>query len=342
MRLLTLDLPGTSGMLKSVPEDFLVEEIPAYAPAGEGPHTFLFVEKRGLNSEEALTAICRALGVPRNEAGLAGAKDRQAVTRQWMSLPNVDPARALALSLENLRVLEARRHGKKLRTGHLRGNRFTLVVRGTTDGVGRARAVLAALSAGGVANYFGAQRFGNRGDNAARGRDLLLGKVRRGLARSERRLYLSAYQSELFNRYLDRRIDDGLHVAPLLGDILKKRDTGGLFTAGEADLEASRARLHAGELVVTGPMFGHRMMAPPEGSPAAARESAILAEEGLTPASFAGLGGLGDGTRRPLLVPLDGASAEPGEAPDSVVLRFALPAGSYATCVLGEVMKGSV
>src|SRR5205814_2114842 len=83
----------------------LVEELPAYAPAGEGAHTFLHVEKRALTTEQMAQAIARALGVPRAEVGVAGQKDRQAVTRQWISVPGVDPERALALSLDGIRVL---------------------------------------------------------------------------------------------------------------------------------------------------------------------------------------------------------------------------------------------
>ena len=141
MQLLTPDLPGTGGLHKATPEDFIVDELPAYAPSGEGGHTFLRIEKRGLTTAEAIARLCRALGVSPNEVGAAGQKDRQALTRQWISLPNVDPERALAASAEGVRVLEAARHGHKLRTGHLAGNRFSLTVRGVVpDGARRARA----------------------------------------------------------------------------------------------------------------------------------------------------------------------------------------------------------
>lgn len=340
MRLLTRSLPGSGGLFKAVPEDFVVDEVPAYPPAGEGGHTFLRIEKRALTSDEAVARLCAALAVARDEVGIAGVKDRQAVTRQWISVPNVDPERALALTLDGVRVLEAARHGHKLRTGHLRGNRFTLTVRGTTDGVSRAQAIFAALERSGVANYFGAQRFGARGDNAQGGKALLRdGGSGKRLSRSQRRLLVSAYQSELFNRYLDRRIDDGLLARALLGDVLKKSDTCGLFTVDEAALLEAQARLDAGALVVTGPMFGHKMMAPPSGSPASEREQAVIAEEGLEPADFAVLGKLAEGTRRPLTVPLAAAEVRAAEEPNAIVLSFTLPPGAYATLVLGEVMK---
>jgi tRNA pseudouridine13 synthase len=271
MRLLTADLPGTGGLHKASPDDFVVDELPAYAPSGEGGHTFLRIEKRGLTTTDAVARLARALGVSPRDAGVAGQKDRQALTRQWISLPGIDPARALGATVEGVRVLAAQRHGHKLRTGHLCGNRFTITVRRVVpDALARAQAILERLGARGLPNYFGAQRFGARGDNAARGK-ALLGEPGRRLPPAERRLFVSAYQAELFNRYLDARIDEGLVATALDGDILKKTDTGGLFIADAGALADAQARLAAGAVVVTGPMFGHKMMAPPAGTPARAR-----------------------------------------------------------------------
>ncbi len=338
MRLLTAELPGTGGLLKTVPEDFLVEELPAYPPSGEGTHTFVYLEKRGITTEEAVARLCAALGCSRDEAGTAGIKDRQSVARQWVSVPCAEPDQVSALELPDLTILSAERHPHKLRTGHLRGNRFTLTVRGTTDGIERARAILAAL-AGGAPNYFGSQRFGARGDNAAAGRQLIDGKGPPVRSRSQRRLLVSAYQSELFNRYLDRRVDDRLLRTVLAGDVMKKTDTGGLFTVSDA--AEAQARLDQGQLVVSGPMFGHKMMSPPEGTPSRAREDELLKEEGLEAQAFAEMGKLAEGTRRALLVPLGDASVRAGSEDGAIVVSFALPPGAYATGVLGEVMKGT-
>jgi tRNA pseudouridine13 synthase len=244
-------------------------------------------------------------------------------------------------------VLEAARHGNKLKTGHLRGNRFVLVLRGVhcdqDTAVSRTRAILAALSTSGMPNYFGPQRFGARGDNAARGRAVLEGdRGGRRIARGERRLYVSALQSELFNQVLTARITDGLVRTAVLGDILRKRDSGGLFSVDgnpEATLGDGQARLDAGALDVTGPMFGAKMRAPLPGTPAAEREAAVLSAAGLTRESFAQAGAIAEGTRRALTVPIGEATVEPGDAPDALRLSFALPPGSYATVLLAEIAK---
>jgi tRNA pseudouridine13 synthase len=351
MRLTTRELPGTGGLFKATPEDFIVDELPAYAPAGEGAHTFLRIEKRGLTTAEAVARLGRALGVNPHEAGVAGQKDRQALTRQWISLPAVDPERALAAVVDGVRVLAAARHGHKLRTGHLAGNRFELTVRGVVaDGEARARAIVERLVRDGLPNYFGQQRFGARGDNAARGKALLAppspsssppSPRRPRVSGTERRLLVSAYQSELFNRYLDARIDDGLVATALVGDVLKKSDTGGLFTVDAAALADAQARLDTRALTVTGPMFGHKMMSPPPGSPSRAREDTLLAAEAIDAGAFAVLGKLAEGTRRPLTVPIAVAAVR-AVAADALVLAFTLPPGSYATVLLAEVTKSTV
>ena len=95
-------------------------------------------------------------------------------------------------------------------------------------------------------------------------------------------------------------------------------------------------------MVVTGPMYGHKMMSPPPGTPSRAREDALLAAElgdGIGAEAWKTLGKLAEGTRRPLIVPVGGAAVRAGEAPDAIVLELTLPPGSYATVLLAEVTK---
>ena len=163
---LTADLPGTGGIMKETPEDFLVAEIPLYLPCGEGEHTFAEIEKRGITTFEALRRVAKALDVAERDLGYAGMKDARGVTRQTFSIPRVAPERVLALELPGIRVLSAVLHKNKLKLGHLRGNRFSLRLREVaTDAEAKASAVLAVLARRGVPNYFGEQRFGRRGDN---------------------------------------------------------------------------------------------------------------------------------------------------------------------------------
>jgi tRNA pseudouridine13 synthase len=335
---LTADLPGTGGALRSSPEDFVVDERPAYAPSGAGDHVFVRIEKRDLTTPAAIAAIARALGVDKRDIGAAGMKDRVAVTRQWLSLPPpVTPERALAVAVPGLAVLEAVRHAHKLRTGHLRGNTFRLVVRGVDAGAAdRARAILARLAVPpGAPNAYGEQRFGRAGDNADAGLALIRGEAPPTRDRRHDRLLVSALQSRLFNRWLAARIADGLYATALAGDVMHKRG-GGMFDS--TDPAVDEPRVAAGEIVPTGPMFGHRMRAPAAGTPAAEREAAVLAEAGLRPDDFRAVGAIAAGTRRDAAITVDDAGVV-AVAPDAIEVSFTLPAGAYATTVMHEVMK---
>ncbi len=331
---LSTNLPGIGGVLRTTDDDFIVDEEPAYPASGAGDHVFVRIEKRGLNTAQAVQAIAKALRIRERDIGVAGMKDRHAVTRQWISLPPPStPEAALALSLDDIRILEATRHGHKLRTGHVRANRFILRVRSVSEHAReRAAAILECLARPpGAPNWYGEQRFGKYGDNAEKGRALL-----RGEQRSDRRMdrfFISALQSELFNAWLVARMTDGLYARVLDGDVLHKVG-GGMFTCEDAAVD--EPRLLAGELVVTGPMFGTKMRAPT--GAAAEREQAILAAAGLTREDFAKVAQIAEGTRRDASIAvresairtLDDASLE---------ISFALPAGAYATAVMREVMK---
>jgi tRNA pseudouridine13 synthase len=68
------------------------------------------------------------------------------------------------------------------------------------------------------------------------------------------------------------------------------------------------------------------------------REEQLLLAEGLTMEQFDVPGGLRmEGERRPFRVPLGEPVLE--QEGSDLLLSFSLPKGSYATTVLGEVMK---
>ncbi len=323
---LTDDLPGTGERIRSAPEHFRVEEVPAYLPSGEGEHLFLWVEKRGLTTRDLIERLV-ALGVPEKAIGVAGLKDKHAVARQWISLP--ERYRRVLPEFEEpgtIRVLRAERHKNKLKTGHLKGNRFRVFVAGAE--AARAEAVLRRLAERGVPNYYGPQRFGLLGKNPERGLELLKTGKGRGSVWLKRFL-IGSVQSLLFNAYLAERLRRGLYDRFLPGDVAKKHATGGEFLVEDPSAENPRAaRL---EISPTGPLFGKKYFEA-EGE-ARALEDEILARYGLSRGQF----GARRGARRPVRVPLAEWAVEPAEG--GVWLAFFLPKGSYATALLREVMK---
>lgn len=104
--------PVLQAVIRSAPEDFLVEEIDAFAASGSGEHLLLTVEKRGLNTAFAARRIARWAGVPESAVGYAGLKDRHAVARQRFSvhLPGREAPAVDGLEDDSLRVLAQARH----------------------------------------------------------------------------------------------------------------------------------------------------------------------------------------------------------------------------------------
>ncbi|MGD9690762.1 MAG: tRNA pseudouridine(13) synthase TruD [Phycisphaerales bacterium] len=408
---LTAGLPGIGGEIKVRAADFVVEEIPAYQPSGEGEHLALFIEKAGLSTLQMVAILARHYRVGQGAIGYAGLKDKHAVTRQWVTvhLPGAAKQVPELPWHGKLSVLQATRHGNKLRRGHLRGNRFEIRVRDmiapTDESAARARATMTALAATGMPNRFGEQRFGHAQNNHRVGRALVAGdaalavwelllapedaspehqpiraliergefaeaanllpegaeaeiRVLHGLAVGRtpraafkgvsyvaRSFYLSALQSAIFNGVLDRRLRDGTWDRIVEGDLAFKHGNGAVFSvdAATASDPVTLERLSAGEISASGPMWGLRM--PTASGAIGALEVEHLAAAGLSPGSFEAFrqewGEELAGDRRPLKVALAGAHVEAGADDHGpyVLCRFELPAGSFATAVMDEVMK---
>ncbi len=342
----TPDLPGIGGHIKERPEDFEVEEIPAYAPSGQGEFLYLWVEKRVLGAQYFVRQVAHRLGLPTGEIGTAGLKDRRAVTRQMVSVPARVEGQLSRLPGDGIELLRVSRHGNKLRPGHLHGNRFRILIRGVGDTAGdRLGQLVERLRRDGLPNFYGPQRFGHGGETAHIGLALLRkepipappgGRPPNVRNPFLRKLALSAAQSAVFNAYLSARLRDGLLRSVLAGDVMAKWPFGGMFVA--ADPAVEQARFERRETVPTGPIFGRKMFA--AAGPAAEREAAALAAFGLGPDSFAGFGKLLQGTRRHSLIYVEDLAAE--LKPEGVQLTFALPAGSYATILLREILKNQL
>ncbi|MGQ0505581.1 MAG: tRNA pseudouridine(13) synthase TruD, partial [Myxococcaceae bacterium] len=265
-------LPGCGGQLKAVPEDFEVEELPAYEPNGEGEHLFLWVQKNGRSTPEVAKALAAALGIGERDVSYAGLKDRQAVTRQYFSVPAKAEAQLNLVSDSRFQVLFAKRHRNKLKTGHLRGNRFRIRLRDVKD-ADAARATVSALEKSGLPNFFGTQRFGRYGDNGEKGLAMLRGeRLSTTPSRFDRKMYLSAAQSQLFNQALAARIREGNFAKALLGDVMKKLETGGIFVCTE--VAADQPRVEQFEISPAGPLFGPKMEE--AGGAVAETEAALL------------------------------------------------------------------
>ena len=331
---LTTSVDPIDAKFRSTPEDFEVEEVPAYAPTGTGEHIFAFIEKRGMTTKEAVRALSESVGADPGASGWAGLKDRHAIARQWISIWQTTPDALMKTEVEGVRVLEAAPHPHKLRTGHLDANRFRIRLREIDPSrMDELREVLSEIETQGLPNFYGEQRFGRDGDNADRALRWVLGEARAPRSRFQRKLQISALQSQLFNRCVAERVQNSTLGQVFAGDVVKKHDSGGLFIA--TDLEETQARADAWEISATAPMFGAKMRWP-EGE-ALAREEALLQSVGLTLERLAKWKRIAPGTRRFVRIPVPKIGLTVSD--NTANLEFTLPAGSYATILVREIIK---
>jgi tRNA pseudouridine13 synthase len=302
---------GASATLKRLNEDFIVTELPLQLPCGEGEHIWLDIEKNGANTAFVAQQLAQAAGVQDVDVGYAGLKDRYAITRQWFSIysPKGETPDLTRLQHPEFRVLSQSRHVKKLRPGDLQGNRFRIVLREVTGERDAIEVNLEAAASQGVPNYFGAQRFGHGGGNVEQGRAMLAREIR---VRNPKKkgIYLSAVRAFVFNEVLALRIQNGLWGQTLPGDVMHEagRPTGPLWGRGRVSTTDQAKALENG---------------------VAERHATLCA--GM---EYAGL----DQERRALVAsPADMAWEWPQA--DQLVLTFSLPAGTYATSVLNEILR---
>jgi tRNA pseudouridine13 synthase len=387
------------GTIKQRPDDFTVTEIPLYEMEGAGPHLYMKLTKRGLTTDRAIKIMADYFDVDTNRFGVAGRKDKRAVTTQRISLEHADPEDVKDFDHNQMELEVVDWHRNKLRRGHLEGNRFSVKLRDLNGEPPdeHLNDTLNRLRNKGLPNYFGPQRFGRRGDTATLGKNLLhdeldrfiknylgnpmeedppavhearnrfeqnrledamdvwpksYGDKRRALAtyidrgapgpvlsaisKSKRQLFVSAYQSQLFNEILAKRMPD---IDQLYrGDIAKKTDTGGLFEVEDAEIEQPRADKF--DISPTGLLPG---LDPWKTSGKPGRmEKTVMDRHNLTSESFEKVGYLNvNGTRRPLRVQPGDLNWEYGRDQHGSYCQFefVLPSGSYATVFLREVAE---
>ena len=321
--------------IRTRPEDFVVDEQLGFEPDGTGEHVLLHVRKRGLNTDHVARMLARHAGVAKKSIGYAGLKDRNAVTSQYFSvhLPGNatgDEPDWQVLNDGQLEILSVARHGRKLRTGALTGNRFQLRL---TDVQGDRTTLderLQLIRDKGVPNYFMTQRFGHNGQNLVKAERMLL-EGQRVRDRHLRGLYLSAARSWLFNRVVSARIEAGCWDRALPGDSMMLDHSRACFLVEEVDDPLSE-RLSASEIHPTGPLWGRGRERVAKA--ALELERRVLADwqpwcEGLEKAGV-------EMARRRVRVRVEDL-AWYWSAEDQLELSFFLAPGCYATAVVREL-----
>ncbi len=337
--------------------DFVVSEIPLYPFSGEGEHLVLHVRKKDLTTWDMIQYISEVSGCKVRDFGYAGLKDKEGMTTQYISLHKSFEPKLENFSHDKIKILDKTYHNNKIRTGHLKGNRFFVRLKkvGPID-ARKLQDGLKKLGKEGFPNFFGYQRFGIDGDNYSKGKAILEG-TRKERNPKMKEFFINAYQSHLFNLWLSKRIEISRLVEDFeLKDVMRlleltKEEASGLkkqsqffkllhgdvlhhYPAGKAfvceDDEAELPRFIDKGISIAGWLFG--------GKNIRAEAKAGEVEEKIFQEALPFLDKL-NGSRRFAWSFLEDVEGVYKEEEAWFEMHFSLPKGSYATVIIEELTK---
>jgi tRNA pseudouridine13 synthase len=337
---------------KQSKDDFIVTEVPLYEFSGEGEHLIIKLRKRDLATWDALKILSDYIGCKSKDIGYAGLKDKNAMTIQYLSLPRKFEEKLKSFEHKNIKILETTYHNNKIKIGHLKGNKFFIRLKHVSPvNAKKIEEVLGKIVTYGMPNYFGFQRFGIDKDNYIKGYEIIQGK-RREKNRKLSKMYISAYQSYLFNHWLSKRIeisklidsfeaksiskqlelDEQLvkqlqnqeHPFKVLpGDVMSHYPYGKIFHALDIDSEAEKFMLY--DRVPTGLLPGKK----PKLAIDIARTFEQMFDDNIK---------IVDGTRRYAWIFPTDMQSNYKEEQNHMELNFFLPKGSYATVLIDQII----
>ena len=336
-----------TGAIKQRAEDFVVDEIPAYEPSGEGTHLYVRFKKTNLTTDDAVRAFARALTSTAVRLVWPASRTRSASRHNGsVCPPTTRPSTNASVRFRSM-ASSPRTASPRQQAQDRPSERQPVHDRRARHRPSHKEQVALALERiriDGVPNAFGSQRFGRDGDTHERARAWLTGNARAPGDPRKRRFEFSALQSAIFNAVLEHRVENGTWNVPLLGDLLKKEDSGGMFVC--TDVQTDRERASHGELCPTGPIVGDCMRQP--------ADDALELEQRIVGPLIEGIDlrrarSLGEGTRRPLRLHVtelthslfnwssdEAARSETDAEGCAIWVRFVLPKGAYATTVLSN------
>ena len=191
---------------KQTVERFFVEEIPLYTFSSTGNFLILKIKKTDMSTWKLITVLAKATGLKERDIGYAGLKDKNATTIQYISLPKkYEKELNKNLTTEKIEILERTYNKAPIKIGHLKGNRFSIILRDISEKDAKFFNTTAKkMQVDGIPNYYGYQRFGEDSRSYLQGQEIAhSGKRLKG---SKEKLLVSAYQSYLFNNWLASRV----------------------------------------------------------------------------------------------------------------------------------------
>ncbi|MDR0439199.1 MAG: tRNA pseudouridine(13) synthase TruD [Methanocalculaceae archaeon] len=399
------DAQGIGGILRSTPQDFIVEELPIKF-TGTGPYLIAKLTKTSWEHQHAIREIAKRLALSPKRLGWGGTKDRNATTVQYISLYDVTEEKLAKVALKDIVLESIAYHQFPLNLGNLQGNRFTITHRNCESEELRERiaAITSDIHSSGIPNYYGIQRFGalkpithriglhilrgdyedavkmyvgdafpyesddvktarkafaKTGDAKAALHDLPAkflyerimldflakhpggyGSALQALPPKLLSMFVSAYQSWLFNMALSARCAKGIHLSDVaIGEHL-------LFTNGRIDIVTKKnlpiayQHMKRGRCAVVAWMPGTTFPVMP--GPMEEDMIALMEVDDVSMQNFANSSTFTEtnfgGAYRKLVLRTE---IDYDISGTDVTFRFVLPPGHYATTVCREYMQGS-
>ncbi len=340
---------------KQTPRDFVVDEIPMYDFSGEGEHLICHVRKKNLTTWQMIDTIASYLNIRPRDIGYAGLKDKNALTKQYISVHKQYAAAMESFEAEGIKILSTTYHNNKIKMGHLKGNRFFIRLKKVNPtAAAKISEVLSTVATHGMPNYFGFQRFGTEKNNYQIGEAILFeGRKERNV--KMRRMYVNAYQSHLFNLWLSSRIEksrliesfepkeitDLLNMpVDILTNIKKQKHPFKLFE-GDVMMHYPHGRLyHFDSTVEEAERFTCKNVAP-TGLLAGTRAQRAQGDAYTMEKPFDVATNI-DGARRYAWIFPEGVEGEYKENEAWYELHVTLPKGSYATVLIEEIARREI
>jgi tRNA pseudouridine13 synthase len=326
--------PLPSAVIRQQLSDFVVSEQLSFDLSGSGEHLFLLIEKQGCNTEWVARQLKQHFKLNNRAIGYAGRKDRHSVSRQWFSLHL--PGKEVSLDgldrfIDEFKVIDSQRHNKKLKQGAIQYNHFEIILRKVSDNIDEL--AIEAVRTNGFPNYFGYQRFGHQANNLVYADQLLSGSMEKKPSKNQRSMYLSAARSYLFNLIVAERIKQNLWHDLVIGDCLGFSDSRSFFVCETID-DNTLTRFESGDVSLSGWLAGK--------GTSEAQAEALVIETAVIQKYSTWLEGLIKenvlASRRLMRVIPKNLEVN-NLAENSVMLKFSLPTGCFATALLRELVE---
>ena len=146
--------------LRRLLQDFVVEELNEFHILESGEFKLYSLQKQGLETFYIIHYLSRTNDIPRNAIGIAGLKDKHAITKQYFTIPREYEIKTLKEN--NYEIIFFGYLDAELHRGDLLGNRFQITARdittGQLEGIYKRASDITEI---GVPNYYDSQRFGS-------------------------------------------------------------------------------------------------------------------------------------------------------------------------------------